>query len=172
MNASKDAHPATATIAAENVDGDENVAWNWCLAQDRDTLLDLVAVCAALTVDAVQQKKDPPDGYRLVHAVLLASALGLDITAWFIPTAENFFSRISKPQILSALQEARTTLAPARRDLKKAELATLAERKTGTDGCRRACARRRELLYQMPRQTAGHSVNQLVTSEERHTQRP
>lgn len=45
------------------------------------------------------------------------------------PTADNYFSRISKPQILEALREAKGTApAPAWEKLKKSELAALAER--------------------------------------------
>ena len=34
--------------------------WNWCLKQDQDTLLELLAFCAGCTVDAVQTKQDRP----------------------------------------------------------------------------------------------------------------
>ncbi|TSA03393.1 MAG: hypothetical protein D4R81_03430 [Nitrospiraceae bacterium] len=48
---------------------------------------------------------------------------------WFTPTADNYFSRISKPQILEALREAKgTETAPAWEKLKKSELATVAAR--------------------------------------------
>ena len=48
---------------------------------------------------------------------------------WFTPTAENYFSRFSKPQILEALREVKGTApAPAWENLKKSELAALAER--------------------------------------------
>lgn len=118
----------------ERIPGDDDAAWNWCLTQDRDTLLDLLAVCAACLVNGVQQKKDRPDCERLAHTGMLASALGLDMNDWFVPTAENFFSKISKPQILTALREARATVAPAWESLKKSELASLAERETAGTG--------------------------------------
>jgi ParB family chromosome partitioning protein len=116
------------------IPADEDAAWKWFLAQHSDTLIDLLAVCVALTVNTVQEKKDRPDCERLVHGHLLASALGLDMNDWFVPTAENFFSKISKPQILTALQEARTNVAPAWSNLKKTELASLAERETAGTG--------------------------------------
>jgi len=54
---------------------------------------------------------------------------------WFTPSAENYFSRIGKPQILAALREARNTPpAPAWEKLKKADLAALAERETSGTG--------------------------------------
>src|SRR5690606_11563787 len=109
--------------------------WQWCLEQPVDVLLDLLAFCTACTVNAVQSKADRPDNERLQHASQLATAVTLDMKAWFTPTAENYFSRIAKPQILSAIAEAKgNPPAPAWEKLKKAELAKVAERETvGTD---------------------------------------
>jgi ParB family transcriptional regulator, chromosome partitioning protein len=105
--------------------------WGWCLEQDQAVLLDLLTFCAACTLNAVQMKTDRPDAPRLVHAARLATTLHLDMTAWFMPTAENYFNRVSKVQILEALQEARQQPpAPAWGNLKKAELAALAARET------------------------------------------
>ena len=60
---------------------------------------------------------------------------GFDITAWFTPTAANYFGRVSKPQILTALQEAKgVPPAPAWSGMKKAELAALAEREIAGKG--------------------------------------
>ena len=62
-------------------------------------------------------------------------SLSLDMKAWFTPTAESYFSRISKPHILDALTAARNQPpAPAWAKLKKAELATLAEREIAGTG--------------------------------------
>lgn len=114
---------------AERIPGEPDALWDWCLAQDRDTLLGLLAFCAASTVDAVKVKHDNRNPTRFGHADALAKALKLDMTAWFTPTADNFFSRVSKTAILTALTEAKG--APAKRswaEMKKAPLATLAER--------------------------------------------
>jgi ParB family chromosome partitioning protein len=109
--------------------------WTWCLEQDQAVLLDLLTFCAACTLNAVQMKADRPDAPRLVHAGQLAAVLHLDMTAWFTPTAENYFNRVSKIQILEALQEARQQPpAPAWEKLKKAELASLAARETAATG--------------------------------------
>jgi ParB family transcriptional regulator, chromosome partitioning protein len=102
--------------------------WNWCLEQDQRVLLDLLAFCTATTVNAVQVRSDRQDSGRFQHAEMLAAALALDMKAWFTPTAENYFSRISKPQTLEALREANgQPPAPAWEKLKKADLATVAE---------------------------------------------
>ena len=109
--------------------------WQWCLEQDQAVLLDLLTFCAACTINSVQMKSDRPDAPRLVHANQLAAVLKLDMTPWFTPTAENYFNRVSKTQILEDLQEARQQPpAPAWASLKKAELATLAAREIATTG--------------------------------------
>jgi ParB family chromosome partitioning protein len=109
--------------------------WRWCLEQDQAVLLDLLTFCAACTLNAVQMKTDRADTPRLVHANQLAAVLHLDMTSWFTPTAENYFNRISKLQILEALQEARQQPpAPAWANLKKAELAALAAREIAATG--------------------------------------
>lgn len=108
---------------------------DWCLAQSRKTLLELLALCVAVSVNAVQRKQDRPDGERLQHANAVARALKLDMTAWFTPDAENFFGRISRAQILAALQDAKgAEPAPAWLKLKKAELATVAARQVEGTG--------------------------------------
>lgn len=51
------------------------------------------------------------------------------MTAWFTPTAANYFGRISSAQIVVALCEAKgTEPAPSWTKMRKAELATLAAR--------------------------------------------
>src|SRR5262249_25049651 len=85
-------------------------------------------------IDAIEAKGKPDDG-RIAHAHALAHVLNLDIGAWFQPTAGNFFGRLSKPQILRALEEAKgVSPAPAWAKLKKPELAALAERETAGTG--------------------------------------
>lgn len=114
--------------------GDPGDLWPWCLQQPQDTLLELLASCAACTVNAVQSKSDSADDKRLLHADRLAAALRLDMAAWFKPTAANYFSRIGKPGILAALQEVKGATAPAWDKMKKAELAALAEREVADTG--------------------------------------
>ena len=117
------------------IPGTHDDLWQWCLEQDRSVLLDLLAFCIACMVNAVQRKADAPDCPRLSHAGNLSAALNLDMKAWFTPTAENYFSRVSKPQILDALTAARKQpFAPAWDKLKKAELAAVAEREIAGTG--------------------------------------
>jgi ParB family chromosome partitioning protein len=105
----------------------------WCLAQDQQTLLALLAFCTAISLNAVKTKNDP-GASRLQHADALATALNMDMRNWFTPTAENFFSKVSKTRILEAMTDAGkapNSNAPAQ--LKKSALAELAEKAiTGT----------------------------------------
>lgn len=114
--------------------GQPHDLWPWCLQQPQDTLLDLLACCAACTVNAVQSKSDRADDERFLHADRLAAALRLDMAAWFRPTAANYFSRIGKPGILAAIQEVKGATAPAWAKMKKSELAAIAERELADTG--------------------------------------
>ncbi|MDQ2773521.1 MAG: ParB/RepB/Spo0J family partition protein [Acidobacteriota bacterium] len=100
--------------------------WKWCLSQDQDILLRLLAYCVGISVNAVQTKGDSARNLRLEHANRLAQTLGMDMTQWFRPTEENFFGRITKPQIIEAMKEAGHTPDSAAASLKKAQLASIA----------------------------------------------
>jgi ParB family chromosome partitioning protein len=78
--------------------------WAWCLGQDTDARLTLLAYCAACSVDAVRKPNHPADA-QLAHADQLATALSLDMTQWWQPTAGNYLGRVSKQRILEAVAE-------------------------------------------------------------------
>lgn len=81
-------------------------AWFGCLLDlPQPELLELIALCAALTVNAL------PSAGSGFEANALASALGLDMADWWETTAEGFLSHVSKAQIVQALREAGTGLA-------------------------------------------------------------
>ncbi len=89
---------------------------------------DLLAFCAALSLNGIKTKNDAAPT-RLQHADAVATALNMDMRNWFTPTADNFFSKVSKPHILEAMTEAGkapNSNAPAK--LKKGPLAELAEK--------------------------------------------
>jgi ParB family chromosome partitioning protein len=56
------------------------------------------------------------------------------MTQWFTPTAENYFGKVSKAQIIEALREVKGAEAPAWSGMKKPALAALAEREIGGTG--------------------------------------
>jgi ParB family transcriptional regulator, chromosome partitioning protein len=114
---------------ATQLPGDAGELWNWCIRQTQDTLLALMAVCAAHAVDAVREKGTREDHPRLSHADALANALGFDMHAWFQPTAANYFGRVKRDFITEALLEAgRPARTRTWAKMKKSDLAALAER--------------------------------------------
>lgn len=119
-------HAAIKALRAR-LPSDANELAQWCLSLPQSDLLATLAVLAGTSVDAVQRKADRPDSARLKHADELANAVALDMTGWFMPTAENYFCRVSRAQILAAIDEAKGSHAPALEKLKKAELAKRAE---------------------------------------------
>jgi ParB family chromosome partitioning protein len=83
---------------------DPKALWDWCLAQGQSVLLDLLALLAGLSVDAVT-RTTPDHGRGIAHADALASVLALDMHAHWTPAAEGFFSRLSKAQMATFLKE-------------------------------------------------------------------
>jgi ParB family chromosome partitioning protein len=113
----------------------KDALWAWCLKQDRDTLLELLAHCAACTVKAVEVKHDHDYVLRMPHANAMANTLKLDMTKWFTPTAGNYFSRVARNSIVTAITEAKGI--PAKRSWdkqKKADFAAFAEREVAGTG--------------------------------------
>jgi ParB family transcriptional regulator, chromosome partitioning protein len=105
------------------------------LKQKTDVLVNLLACCAAVTVDAIRTKNERPDSDRLRHADRLTAALKLDMTEWFTPTADNYFSSVGKQQVLDAVTETKgQPPAPALEKLKRGELASQAERLVADTG--------------------------------------
>ncbi len=94
------------------IPGIPDALWTWCLEQDQQVLLDLLAFCMARSVNAVRMKKDSPDDHRFAYADRLADTLKLDMNTWFTPTAGNYFGKVSKTGILEALTEAKGDIAP------------------------------------------------------------
>lgn len=90
------------------------------LAKSQDELVQLLAVCSALSVDAVRSAVCP-------RSDLLAQALKLDMRQWWSATADSYFAHVSKGAILDAVRG----VAPDKLDgldkLKKGDLAKEAE---------------------------------------------
>lgn len=68
-------------------------------------LVDLLALCSALTVNAL------PGAGAVGSANAIAAALGLDMADWWEPTAEAYLNHAPKAQIIAALKEAGPELA-------------------------------------------------------------
>jgi ParB family transcriptional regulator, chromosome partitioning protein len=77
--------------------------WDWLIEQPQHVILDLLAFVVAQTINAVQLPHQQSDEGHLAGANTLSKALGLEMANWWAPTAENYFSRIKKEQIIAAI---------------------------------------------------------------------
>ncbi|AYW40801.1 ParB/RepB/Spo0J family partition protein [Pseudomonas aeruginosa] len=93
------------------------------LAMEQDELVRLLAVCVASTVDVVTPRATPRQ-----PGEELAQAVGLDMAAWWQPTAEGYFRHVSKAAILQAVGEYAPEHVTRLAKLKKADIASEAER--------------------------------------------
>jgi ParB family chromosome partitioning protein len=101
---------------------DPDALFTELLNLSQSELLSLLAVCVAVTVGAVTAREgDTP-------AALLAQAVGLDMHDWWTPTAAGYFEHVSKAKILEAVQVVAPEQIHRLAKLKKAELASEAER--------------------------------------------
>ena len=93
------------------------------LAMEQGELVKLLAVCVASTVDLVTPRATPHQ-----PGAELAQAVGLDMAAWWQPTAEGYFKHVSKAAILQAVGEYAPEHVNRLAKLKKADIASEAER--------------------------------------------
>jgi ParB family transcriptional regulator, chromosome partitioning protein len=80
----------------------------WLIGLPQAELIELLALCGALTVNAL------PAAGAAGSANAIAAALGLDMAGWWVPTAEAYLNHVSKAQIIAALKEAGPELAGTR----------------------------------------------------------
>lgn len=93
------------------------------LDMPQDDLLALLALCTAMTVNlTVTRANAPQPGQELAQAV------GLDMAAWWQPTAESYFQHLPKAAILQAVSEYAPGEVSRLSKLKKAALVSEAER--------------------------------------------
>jgi ParB family transcriptional regulator, chromosome partitioning protein len=79
--------------------------FGWLVGLPQSELLDLLGLCAALTVNALPSVNAARD------ADAIARVVGLDMADWWEPTAEGFLNHVSKAHIVQALKEAGPELA-------------------------------------------------------------
>lgn len=101
--------------------------WNALCGLSHAERADLFAHCVSLTIDAVYGNQGRASSAH--HADLMAEAVSLDMkTVGWDSTAENYFGRISKEQIIEAVREAAPTKVALIDHLKKPVMAKEAER--------------------------------------------
>ncbi|MBN9407279.1 MAG: ParB/RepB/Spo0J family partition protein [Burkholderiales bacterium] len=93
------------------------------LAMEQGELVKLLAVCVASTVDVVTPRATPHQ-----PGEELAQAVGLDMAAWWQPTAEGYFKHVPKTAVLQAVGEFAPDSVHRLAKLKKADIASEAER--------------------------------------------
>jgi len=125
---------AAASIDARHQDfagtlpADPSTLWEHLTAMEEGARMALFAHCVALSIDTVFRPHDRRSG-AITHADQLASAVALDLrAAGWRPSADGYFGRITKAQILEAVREAKGEEAADRiAGLKKPEMAKAAE---------------------------------------------
>ena len=110
-------------VAGEALPQDSAELFAALLAKPQDELVQLLAVCVAVTVDVVTPRAtNHPPGAELAQAV------ELDMAAWWKPTAEAYFRHVSKAVILEAVAQFAPSHAARLSKLKKGDVAGEAER--------------------------------------------
>jgi ParB family chromosome partitioning protein len=79
--------------------------FGWLLGLSQAELIDLLALCSALTANAL------PTAGAAGSANAIAAALGLDMADWWEPTAKAYLNHVPKAQIIAALKGAGPELA-------------------------------------------------------------
>ena len=87
-------------VAGEALPEDSAELFAVLLAKSQDELVRLLAVCVASTVDVVTPRATPHQ-----PGAELAQAVGLDMAAWWKPTADSYFQHVPKAAILEAVGE-------------------------------------------------------------------
>jgi ParB family chromosome partitioning protein len=112
-----------AFAALMRADHDERFLFDWLLAQQQDTLLELLTSCTTHALDTASSGEA-----RLPAFLDIARALNLDMNNWWRPTAANYFQHVSKERIVDVVAQAVSTdVAAPMAKMKKSEAADAAE---------------------------------------------
>ncbi|MFG8537342.1 ParB N-terminal domain-containing protein [Pseudomonas aeruginosa] len=110
-------------VAGEALPQDSAELFAALLAMEQGELVRLLAVCVAATLDVVT-----PRATAHQPGAELAQAVGLDMAAWWKPTADGYFQHVPKAAILEAVGEFAPEHVTRLAKLKKADIASEAER--------------------------------------------
>ena len=100
--------------------------WDFVVGLDGDSRASLLAHCVSLSLNAVRGFERRP--LALAHAETLATALDLDMTAYWKPTAGRYLDRVTKAHVLAAVTEGVSAEAAGRiAGLRKPEMVAAAE---------------------------------------------
>ncbi|HCF9520800.1 TPA: ParB/RepB/Spo0J family partition protein [Pseudomonas aeruginosa] len=110
-------------VAGEGLPEDSAELFAVLLAKSQDELVRLLAACVAVTVDVVT-----PRAAQHQPGAELAQAVGLDMAAWWKPTADGYFQHVPKAAILEAVEQYAPAHVTRLSKLKKGDIASEAER--------------------------------------------
>ncbi|MBH3312380.1 ParB/RepB/Spo0J family partition protein [Pseudomonas mosselii] len=110
-------------VAGEGLPEDSAELFAVLLAKSQDELVRLLAVCVAVTVDVVTSR-----AAQHQPGAELAQAVGLDMAAWWKPTADGYFQHVPKAAILEAVGAFAPSHVTRLAKLKKGDIASEAER--------------------------------------------
>jgi ParB family transcriptional regulator, chromosome partitioning protein len=79
--------------------------WTFIHELSDEERMALLAHCVSLTANAIRAPRQQSGGSE-ANAALLACEVGLDMTAYWQPTAASYFGRVSKERIAQAVREA------------------------------------------------------------------
>jgi ParB family chromosome partitioning protein len=92
------------SVWAKRLPREPEALWTFIHGLSDDERMRLLAHCVSLTVNAVRAPRQSADESE-AHAAILAREVGLDMTAYWQPTAANYFGRVSKERIVQAVRE-------------------------------------------------------------------
>jgi ParB family chromosome partitioning protein len=84
----------------ERIPGDPAQLMTWLIGQDQGTLVELLSLCSALSINTVMGREGDHAGDALVVAV------GLDMADWWTPTTAAYLDHVPKVRIVEAVTEA------------------------------------------------------------------
>lgn len=108
---------------------DKKDLWQWVLAQEDQTITDLIVLCTAVMSFGVSERIESAGGKYLIDT------LGIDMRDWWTPSLDGFISRMKKSELARAVREVGMPEEAARIEgMKKAEAQAAAAR--ALDGTR------------------------------------
>jgi ParB family chromosome partitioning protein len=128
------------------------------LAMEQGELVQLLAVCVAGAVDVVT-----PRATALQPGAELAQAVGLDMAAWWQPTAEGYFKHIPKAAVLQAVGEFAPESVHRLAKLKKADIASEAERLANGKGWMPAIFKKADAPEESPQVAQQNGAQEAAT---------
>jgi ParB family chromosome partitioning protein len=112
---------------AKRLPREPEALWTFIHGLSDDERMGLLAHCVSLTVNAIRAPRQCADESE-ANAAILAREVGLDMVAYWQPTAASYFGRVSKERIVQAVREAVSVQAAENiASMKKQAMAEAAE---------------------------------------------